>query len=146
MKQILIGFLLTFPVYASDPFPISQGIYESSRPDQNPVCPSGNLQIIGEKEDAVLIFGTNLVFPIPFGGSVTERPEAKGCEYKIETQLSKTSLSKTTTLTKCPEQEFNKSIFETLTMKNDELEYHLKSKDKDGDVDVKCYAKKTGGQ
>lgn len=146
MKLTLIYFLLTSTLYASTPFPLPQGIYESSRPEQNPLCPAGNLQIVGVKKEAVLIYGANLVFPLPFGGVVTERPEPKGCEYNIETVLDKTSLKKTTTITQCPEKEFNKIIFEVLSLQNGELEYHLKSSDPDGDVNVKCYAKKVGGQ
>lgn len=123
--------------------PFKYGEYELTSKDQNEICPQGNFQMMGSDDDGVLILGPTIFFPKPGGGSQTERPEKDGCEYKIVTKLQKNSLTKTTSVSLCPEKKFNTVITETLTQVSaDQLEYHLKSKNEDGPVDMKCVLKK----
>lgn len=135
----LVSILTAPQAQATGQHPFIFGVYESSDEASHPLCPQGNLQIVGTGKEAVLIFGPNIFFPNPFGGIEVDRPEKKGCEYRIETKLVKNTLTKITTISKCPEKKFNNKITESLTQTSPEqLEYEIKSKDENGDVNVKC--------
>lgn len=129
-------------LYAMD-LPFEYGEYIAVTSEISELCPAGNFQLVGSDEDQVLILGPTIFFPNPTGGTQTERPEEKGCLYKITTERKGRSLTKKTTISLCPEEKFNTEIVETITQtSNAELEYHLQSKNEDGPLDIKCKLQK----